>query len=86
MTLITLWFWQDVLYSKGPFKLSSSKLLSERYPNLPSGYWPININWKDLDRCNVCHMDEVRNKILILTFFFKKLFAVLEHICLALSV
>lgn len=47
----------DLLLSKGPIKLSSRKS-SERYQNMPSGYWPIRINWKDLDRCNVCHMDE----------------------------
>ncbi|KAJ8422635.1 hypothetical protein Cgig2_028506 [Carnegiea gigantea] len=39
-------------------KLSAHKLLSERYQNMPNGYRPVRIDWKDLDRCNVCHMDE----------------------------
>ncbi|XP_021733247.1 histone-lysine N-methyltransferase ATX1-like [Chenopodium quinoa] len=45
-------------FSKGPIKLPSRKSLPERFQNMPNGYWPIRINWKDLDRCNVCHMDE----------------------------
>lgn len=26
--------------------------------SLPAGYRAVRIDWKDLDRCNVCHMDE----------------------------
>ncbi|KMT11027.1 hypothetical protein BVRB_5g112470 [Beta vulgaris subsp. vulgaris] len=48
----------ELSYSKGPIKLISRRSLSDRYQNMPSGHWGININWKDLDRCNVCHMDE----------------------------
>ncbi|GJR00469.1 histone-lysine N-methyltransferase ATX2-like protein isoform X1 [Tanacetum coccineum] len=25
---------------------------------MPAGYRPVHVNWKDLDKCNVCHMDE----------------------------
>ncbi|GMH29110.1 hypothetical protein Nepgr_030953 [Nepenthes gracilis] len=47
--------------------LSSSKVspgssvhrsLSERCQRMPNCYRPVRINWKDLDRCSVCHMDE----------------------------
>ncbi|KAK9053481.1 hypothetical protein SSX86_030115 [Deinandra increscens subsp. villosa] len=37
---------------------SSSKLTSGRTPNMPIGYRPVHVKWKDLDKCNVCHMDE----------------------------
>ncbi|KAJ6941456.1 hypothetical protein NC651_007285 [Populus alba x Populus x berolinensis] len=39
-------------------KLSTSKLTSERYQGIPVGYRPVRVDWKDLDKCNVCHMDE----------------------------
>ncbi|OVA05105.1 PWWP domain [Macleaya cordata] len=26
--------------------------------NLPVGYRPVRVDWKDLDKCSVCHMDE----------------------------
>ncbi|EEF34619.1 histone-lysine N-methyltransferase ATX2 [Ricinus communis] len=42
------------LYSK----MSICKLTSERYQDLPVGYRPVRVDWKDLDKCNVCHMDE----------------------------
>lgn len=48
----------DLSTSKMPLKLPSLNSLSERYPNMPFGYRAIRIDWKDLDRCNVCHMDE----------------------------
>lgn len=35
------------------------KLASERYQDLPAGYRPVRVDWKDLDKCSVCHMDEV---------------------------
>nr|GEW99961.1 ferritin-4, chloroplastic-like [Tanacetum cinerariifolium] len=25
---------------------------------MPASYRPVHVNWKDLDKCNVCHMDE----------------------------
>lgn len=47
-------------------QLSTSKLppnsfsrTSDRFQDLPAGFRPVHVNWKDLDRCNVCHMDEV---------------------------
>ncbi|OWM70979.1 hypothetical protein CDL15_Pgr013160 [Punica granatum] len=27
--------------------------------DLPIGYRPVRVDWKDLDKCSVCHMDEV---------------------------
>ncbi|XP_071696799.1 histone H3-lysine(4) N-trimethyltransferase ATX1-like [Rutidosis leptorrhynchoides] len=37
---------------------SISRLTSGRTPNLLAGYRPVHVKWKDLDKCNVCHMDE----------------------------
>ncbi|KAL8200017.1 hypothetical protein R6Q57_011356 [Mikania cordata] len=37
---------------------SSMKLTSRRTPYMPIGYRPVQVKWKDLDKCNVCHMDE----------------------------
>lgn len=34
---------------------SGCKSASKRYPD---GYRPVRVEWKDLDKCNVCHMDE----------------------------
>lgn len=36
------------------------KLGPGRYSDLPVGYRQVHIDWFDLDKCNVCHMDEVR--------------------------
>ncbi|KAG4937609.1 hypothetical protein JHK85_052528 [Glycine max] len=45
--------------SKISSKNSTCKLGSRRYNNnLPLGYRQVHINWFDLDKCNVCHMDE----------------------------
>ncbi|MED6138307.1 hypothetical protein PIB30_073073, partial [Stylosanthes scabra] len=44
--------------SKVSSKNSSWKLGSRRCNDLPAGYRPVHINWFDLDKCNVCHMDE----------------------------
>ncbi|CAN6462495.1 unnamed protein product [Victoria cruziana] len=38
--------------------LNPSKYGSQEYGDNQSGYQPVYINWKDLDRCNVCNMDE----------------------------
>ncbi|KAL1808010.1 hypothetical protein DCAR_0727409 [Daucus carota subsp. sativus] len=45
--------------------LSTSKLPSKifqvpdkKHHDLPVGFRPVHVNWNDLDRCNVCHMDE----------------------------
>ncbi|XP_024961798.1 histone-lysine N-methyltransferase ATX2-like isoform X2 [Cynara cardunculus var. scolymus] len=35
---------------------SDSKLKSGH--DMPIGYRPVHVKWKDLDKCNVCHMDE----------------------------
>ncbi|KAK1439506.1 hypothetical protein QVD17_05325 [Tagetes erecta] len=35
---------------------SSLKMTSGR--TMPIGYRPVHVKWKDLDKCNVCHMDE----------------------------
>lgn len=37
----------------------SSKLTFKRCQDLAVGYRPIQITWKDLEKCNVCHTDEV---------------------------
>ncbi|WCJ41500.1 Histone-lysine N-methyltransferase ATX2 [Euphorbia peplus] len=39
-------------------KMSLRKLSAERYRDLPAGYRPVRVDWKDLDKCSVCHMDE----------------------------
>ncbi|CAN1170991.1 Histone-lysine N-methyltransferase ATX2 [Linum perenne] len=38
--------------------MSTIKSQSDRYQDLPAGYRPVRVDWKDLDKCNVCHMDE----------------------------
>ncbi|KAK3006918.1 hypothetical protein RJ639_016800 [Escallonia herrerae] len=47
---------QESSYSQSPSK--SSKLTFARHQGLPVGYRPVHVEWKDLDKCNVCHMDE----------------------------
>ncbi|XP_058183847.1 histone-lysine N-methyltransferase ATX2 isoform X2 [Rhododendron vialii] len=44
--------------SKPISKPSSSKVASQRSQDLPIGYRPVLVKWKDLDKCNVCDMDE----------------------------
>ncbi|CAI9117365.1 OLC1v1018743C1 [Oldenlandia corymbosa var. corymbosa] len=34
------------------------KISRARYHDFPVGYRPVDVKWKDLDKCNVCHMDE----------------------------
>ncbi|KAI8537708.1 hypothetical protein RHMOL_Rhmol09G0045700 [Rhododendron molle] len=47
------------LSNSKPFsKSSSSKAASQRSQDLPIGYRPVLVKWKDLDKCNVCDMDE----------------------------
>ncbi|XP_042066795.1 histone-lysine N-methyltransferase ATX2-like isoform X1 [Salvia splendens] len=36
----------------------SSQLASRKMKNSPVGYRPVTVTWMDLDKCNVCHMDE----------------------------
>ncbi|XP_058102565.1 histone-lysine N-methyltransferase TRX1-like isoform X2 [Magnolia sinica] len=42
------------LWSK-PF---SRKIASNCHRDQPNGYRPVRVDWKDLDKCSVCHMDE----------------------------
>ncbi|KAL8154579.1 hypothetical protein AgCh_000086 [Apium graveolens] len=46
------------LSSTSKLPSESLKSTSKRCQDLPVGYRPIQITWKDLDKCNVCHMDE----------------------------
>lgn len=39
-------------------KFSMSKLATRKYRDRHGGYRPVRVDWKDLDKCNVCHMDE----------------------------
>lgn len=34
-------------------------MATAKHQDLPPGYRPVEVTWKDLDKCNVCHMDEV---------------------------
>lgn len=36
----------------------ASKMATAKHQDLPPGYRPVDVTWKDLDKCNVCHMDE----------------------------
>ncbi|XP_057436320.1 histone H3-lysine(4) N-trimethyltransferase ATX1-like [Lotus japonicus] len=49
---------QGLSKSKVSSKNSKCKLGSRSYNGLPVGYRQVHINWFDLDKCNVCHMDE----------------------------
>lgn len=49
---------QGLSKSRSSSKFSMSKLASRRYQDLPVGYRPVRVDWKDLDKCSVCHMDE----------------------------
>ncbi|KAI3459724.1 hypothetical protein Pfo_016387 [Paulownia fortunei] len=37
---------------------SKSSLLASRKTKNPAGYRAVHVEWRDLDKCNVCHMDE----------------------------
>ncbi|CAA7015002.1 unnamed protein product [Microthlaspi erraticum] len=37
---------------------SMCKIGLGRHQDYPTGYRPVRVDWKDLDKCNVCHMDE----------------------------
>ncbi|XP_039054780.1 histone-lysine N-methyltransferase ATX2-like [Hibiscus syriacus] len=49
---------QGLSKSRLSLKFSASKLASGRFRDLPAGYRPVRVDWKDLDKCSVCHMDE----------------------------
>ena len=59
-------YFQGLSKSKISSKNSTCKLGSRRYNNnLPLGYRQVHINWFDLDKCNVCHMDEVQSFVFL---------------------
>ncbi|MBA0840932.1 hypothetical protein Goarm_003469, partial [Gossypium armourianum] len=49
---------QGLSKSRLSSKFSAFKLASGRFRDLPAGYRPVRVDWKDLDKCSVCHMDE----------------------------
>ncbi|XWS22244.1 hypothetical protein CRYUN_Cryun29cG0017900 [Craigia yunnanensis] len=49
---------QGLSKSRLSSKFSAFKLATGRYRDLPAGYRPVRVDWKDLDKCSVCHMDE----------------------------
>ncbi|CAH2038811.1 unnamed protein product [Thlaspi arvense] len=49
---------QGLLQSRPISKVSQRKNSSGKYQDQPTGYRPVRVDWKDLDKCNVCHMDE----------------------------
>lgn len=49
---------QELSKSRAASKFSKCKLGSGRNRELAAGYRPVRVNWKDLDKCSVCHMDE----------------------------
>uniref|UniRef100_A0A175YHQ5 Histone-lysine N-methyltransferase n=1 Tax=Daucus carota subsp. sativus TaxID=79200 RepID=A0A175YHQ5_DAUCS len=57
--VLIMWHEQLSSTSKLP---SEFKSVSKRGRDLPVGYRIIHITWKDLDKCNVCHMDEVHTR------------------------
>ncbi|KAF7130595.1 hypothetical protein RHSIM_Rhsim10G0132800 [Rhododendron simsii] len=52
-------FWKGIIKFQTFSKSSSSKVASQRSQDLPIGYRPVLVKWKDLDKCNVCDMDEL---------------------------
>ncbi|CAG7867523.1 unnamed protein product [Brassica rapa] len=49
---------QGLLQSRPTSKVSQRKYSSGKYQDHPTGYRPVRVDWKDIDKCNVCHMDE----------------------------
>lgn len=49
---------QALSKSSHPSKAPKYKSASRRYRDVPVGYRPVRVDWKDLDKCSVCHMDE----------------------------
>ncbi|GAB2272675.1 hypothetical protein Dimus_007498 [Dionaea muscipula] len=49
---------QGLSNSRVTFRSCDGRPVNESCRSMPKGYRPVRINWKDLDRCNVCHMDE----------------------------
>ncbi|KAK8556285.1 hypothetical protein V6N12_002695 [Hibiscus sabdariffa] len=53
---------QGLSKSRLSSKFSASKLAPGRFRDLPAGYRPVRVDWKDLDKCSVCHMDELEDE------------------------
>ncbi|XP_010510176.1 PREDICTED: histone-lysine N-methyltransferase ATX1-like [Camelina sativa] len=49
---------QDLSKSRPSSNVSMCKYSLGKHQNQPTGYRPVRVDWKDLDKCNVCHMDE----------------------------
>ncbi|CAH8320108.1 unnamed protein product [Eruca vesicaria subsp. sativa] len=49
---------QGLSKSRLSSNVSISKHSLGRHQGHPTGYRPVRVDWKDLDKCNVCHMDE----------------------------
>ncbi|XP_057959590.1 histone-lysine N-methyltransferase ATX2 isoform X2 [Malania oleifera] len=49
---------QELSHSRLTSKFSVSKSTSGKYRDLLVNYRPVRVDWKDLDKCSVCHMDE----------------------------
>ncbi|XP_027117144.1 histone H3-lysine(4) N-trimethyltransferase ATX1-like isoform X1 [Coffea arabica] len=49
---------QELSTSSSRMPSKASKIARARYQDFPVGYRPVDVKWKDLDKCNVCHMDE----------------------------
>ncbi|KAJ0259951.1 PWWP domain-containing protein [Hirschfeldia incana] len=49
---------QALAKSRLSSNVSISKSSLGRHQDHLTGYRPVRVDWKDLDRCNVCHMDE----------------------------
>ena len=71
LTSLSCWlcYWLELSTSSSRMPSKASKIARARYQDFPVGYRPVDVKWKDLDKCNVCHMDEVKIWILLLTFF-----------------
>ena len=67
--VIFSWLWQGLSKSTLSSKFSMCKFASRRYQDLPVGYRPVRVDWKDLDKCSVCHMDEVPASLISFTVF-----------------
>ncbi|KAL6188922.1 hypothetical protein ACLB2K_040313 [Fragaria x ananassa] len=49
---------QGLLKSSHASKVDKCKSASRKHRDVPVGYRPVRVDWKDLDKCSVCHMDE----------------------------
>ncbi|XP_018477200.2 histone H3-lysine(4) N-trimethyltransferase ATX1 isoform X2 [Raphanus sativus] len=49
---------QGLSKSRLSSNVSMSKHSLGKHQNHLTGYRPVRVDWKDLDKCNVCHMDE----------------------------